>query len=170
MLAACCFVKPSLAFVQGLAVLVAVVASGDRSDRAATARVLVPPMIAASAIAALLAATFGPMSLARTLSPATGAAIYRVNHFGFFHGIGRAFWDLPDATPRDYFRYEVGFWMLRLVPVRGTRSVRKRDMLLNDYAPHMEVDSQTYEVRADGELLVCEPARELPLAQRYFLF
>jgi urease subunit alpha len=48
--------------------------------------------------------------------------------------------------------------------------VRKRDLIHNDYTPHMEVDSQTYEVRADGELLVCEPARELPLAQRYFLF
>jgi urease subunit alpha len=58
----------------------------------------------------------------------------------------------------------------RLVPVRGTRSVRKRDMILNDYAPFMEVDSQTYEVRADGELLVCEPAKILPLAQKYFLF
>ena len=58
----------------------------------------------------------------------------------------------------------------RLVPVRNTRSIRKRDMICNDYTPHMEVDSQTYEVRADGELLVCEPARELPLAQRYFLF
>ena len=58
----------------------------------------------------------------------------------------------------------------RLVPVRGTRGIRKRDMIHNDYTPHMEVDSQTYEVRADGELLICEPARELPLAQRYFLF
>ncbi|HVY25191.1 MAG TPA: urease subunit alpha [Polyangiaceae bacterium] len=58
----------------------------------------------------------------------------------------------------------------RLVPVRGTRAIRKRDMILNDYTPHMEVDSQTYEVRADGELLVCEAATELPLAQRYFLF
>ena len=58
----------------------------------------------------------------------------------------------------------------RLVPVRNTRGIRKRDMICNDYTPHMEVDSQTYEVRADGELLVCEPARELPLAQRYFLF
>ena len=58
----------------------------------------------------------------------------------------------------------------RLVPVRQTRGIRKRDMILNDYTPHMEVDSQTYEVRADGELLVCEPAKELPLAQRYFLF
>jgi urease subunit alpha len=58
----------------------------------------------------------------------------------------------------------------RLVAVRDTRRVRKRDLIHNDYTPHMEVDSQTYEVRADGELLVCEPARELPLTQRYFLF
>jgi urease subunit alpha len=58
----------------------------------------------------------------------------------------------------------------RLVPVRDTRRIRKRDLIHNGYTPHMEVDSQTYEVRADGELLVCEPAKELPLAQRYFLF
>ncbi|OBS09293.1 urease subunit alpha [Acidihalobacter prosperus] len=54
--------------------------------------------------------------------------------------------------------------------VRGTRGIGKRDMKLNDYLPAMEVDPQTYAVRADGELLVCEPAVELPLAQRYFLF
>ncbi|MEJ2141383.1 MAG: urease subunit alpha [Gammaproteobacteria bacterium] len=54
--------------------------------------------------------------------------------------------------------------------VKGTRDVRKKNMILNDYQPHIEVDSQTYEVRADGELLVCEPADILPLAQRYYLF
>ncbi|MET0279971.1 MAG: urease subunit alpha [Steroidobacteraceae bacterium] len=58
----------------------------------------------------------------------------------------------------------------QLVAVHGTRSIRKRDLILNDYQPHIEVDSQTYEVRADGQLLTCEPARVLPLAQRYFLF
>ena len=56
------------------------------------------------------------------------------------------------------------------VAVEGTRGVRKRHMVLNDYAPEVSVDPETYEVRADGELLTCEPARELPLAQRYFLF
>ncbi|MFZ1539703.1 MAG: urease subunit alpha [Chromatiaceae bacterium] len=50
------------------------------------------------------------------------------------------------------------------------RGLRKADMRLNDYQPRIEVDAQTYQVRADGELLVCEPAAELPLAQRYFLF
>jgi urease subunit alpha len=54
--------------------------------------------------------------------------------------------------------------------VKGTRTVRKRDLVLNDYQPHIEVDSQTYQVRADGMLLTCEPASVLPLAQRYFLF
>ena len=56
------------------------------------------------------------------------------------------------------------------VAVRGTRSVTKQDMKLNDYRPVMEVDPQTYEVRADGRLLTCEPADVLPMAQRYFLF
>jgi urease subunit alpha len=58
----------------------------------------------------------------------------------------------------------------RLVAVRDTRRVRKADLIHNAYQPHMEVDPQTYAVRADGVLLQCEPAGELPLAQRYFLF
>ena len=58
----------------------------------------------------------------------------------------------------------------RLVPVLDTRTLRKSDMILNDYLPQIEVDAQTYEVRADGQLLTCEPASVLPLAQRYFLF
>ncbi|MDA3920576.1 MAG: urease subunit alpha [Salinisphaera sp.] len=57
-----------------------------------------------------------------------------------------------------------------LSAVRGTRKLSKADMRMNDALPHIEVDPQTYEVRADGELLVCEPAESLPLAQRYFLF
>ncbi|ANY87422.1 MULTISPECIES: urease subunit alpha [Pseudomonas] len=52
----------------------------------------------------------------------------------------------------------------------GCRRVRKADMVHNSLQPRIEVDAQTYQVRADGELLVCEPACELPLAQRYFLF
>ncbi|NMG06281.1 urease subunit alpha [Brasilonema sp. UFV-L1] len=56
------------------------------------------------------------------------------------------------------------------VPVSGTRQLSKQDMKLNDTLPHIEVDPETYEVRADGELLICEPATVLPMAQRYFLF
>ena len=58
----------------------------------------------------------------------------------------------------------------RVVAVSNTRNIRKKDMLLNDYQPVIDVNPQTYEVRADGELLTCEPADILPLAQRYFLF
>src|SRR5262249_18846590 len=62
--------------------------------------------------AALLTAYFGPLALARTIVPGTGMAIYRASHYGFFHGQGRQFWALPNAGLRDYFRYEVGFWLL----------------------------------------------------------
>jgi len=58
----------------------------------------------------------------------------------------------------------------QLAAVSNTRTISKKDMLLNNYQPKIEVDSQTYEVRADGQLLTCEPAHVLPLAQRYFLF
>jgi urease subunit alpha len=58
----------------------------------------------------------------------------------------------------------------QVVAVSGIRKLTKRDMKLNDAMPRMEVDSETYEVRADGELLTCEPATVLPMAQRYFLF
>ena len=57
-----------------------------------------------------------------------------------------------------------------LVAVKGCRRVTKADMVLNDATPEIEVDPETYVVRADGEHLSCEPATELPLAQRYFLF
>jgi urease subunit alpha len=57
-----------------------------------------------------------------------------------------------------------------LAAVRGCRTVKKADMLHNGYTPAMEIDAQTYQVRADGQLLTCEPASVLPMAQRYFLF
>ncbi|NCT12154.1 MAG: urease subunit alpha, partial [Rhodobacterales bacterium] len=56
------------------------------------------------------------------------------------------------------------------VAVRDTRDIGKRDLRLNDAMPHIEVNPETYEVRADGELLTCAPAEVLPMAQRYFLF
>jgi len=58
----------------------------------------------------------------------------------------------------------------RLSAVRATRAIGKRDMVLNGATPRIDVDAQTYEVRADGVLLTCEPAAVLPMAQRYFLF
>jgi len=58
----------------------------------------------------------------------------------------------------------------RLVPVANTRRINKQSMILNGATPRMEVNPETYEVRADGRLLTCEPASVLPLAQRYFLY
>lgn len=72
------------------------------------------------------------------------------------------------ALARD-IGYELGL-KKRLSAVQGIRSLRKSDMKLNAYCPRIEVDPQNYLVRADGQLLVCEPAAVLPMAQRYFLF
>ena len=58
----------------------------------------------------------------------------------------------------------------RLVAVKNTRAITKRDLIWNDALPRIEVDPETYTVKADGRELRCEPATELPLAQRYFLF
>ncbi len=58
----------------------------------------------------------------------------------------------------------------QFVAVENTRKLSKKDMIHNDATPNIEVDAETYEVRADGKLLVCEPAKVLPMAQRYFLF
>ncbi|NCG08149.1 MAG: urease subunit alpha [Verrucomicrobia bacterium] len=57
-----------------------------------------------------------------------------------------------------------------LRPVKNTRNISKRDMVLNDALPQIEIDPETYTVTADGEILTCEPAQVLPMAQRYFLF
>ena len=56
------------------------------------------------------------------------------------------------------------------VAVQNTREIGKKALKLNDATPHVEVHPETYEVRADGELLTCQPAEVLPMAQRYFLF
>ena len=58
----------------------------------------------------------------------------------------------------------------QLVAVKGTRGVRKKDMIHNSLTPKIEVDPQNYQVRIDGELITCEPAESLPMTQRYFLF
>lgn len=76
---------------------------------------------------------------------------------------------LPQAAMDQGLAQQLGLQSLIGV-AHGCRQVRKADMVHNTLQPVIEVDSQTYQVRADGELLVCEPAHELPLAQRYFLF
>jgi len=71
---------------------------------------------------------------------------------------------LASGTAEDYGLHK------RLAAVKGCRSVKKKDLVHNGYTPAMQIDAQTYEVRADGQLLTCEPATVLPMAQRYFLF
>ena len=58
----------------------------------------------------------------------------------------------------------------RVAPVRGCRGIGKTSMVHNAYLPQLEVDPETYVVKADGQVLTCEPASQLSLAQRYFLF
>ena len=64
---------------------------------------------------------------------------------------------------------ELGLQKL-VLPVGGIRNLTKKDMKLNNATPKLGVDPETYDVTVDGELITCEPAKELPLAQRYFLF
>ncbi len=112
LLTACCFVKPSLAFVQGLAVVIAIAAASGRGMRAASVRSFGPALGTAAVLTLILTLGFGAASLAKTIFPFTGMAVYRISNYGFFHGVGREFWVLHGAGIRDYFRYEVGFWML----------------------------------------------------------
>ena len=60
--------------------------------------------------------------------------------------------------------------MKELLPVKNIRNISKKYMVHNDYCPNIEVNSETYEVKADGEIITCEPAESLPLAQRYFMY
>jgi urease subunit alpha len=90
--------------------------------------------------------------------------------FGSFAGgLKKSFTFVSQAAFDDGIGARLGL-AKTTIPVRATRGLRKSDMVHNGATPHMEVDPETYEVRADGRLLVCEPAQVLPLAQRYFLF
>ncbi len=97
-----------------------------------------------------------------------------VHYRMMFGGFGRSLLDtnltfVSQAALDNDIGNQLGL-QRQLVAVQGCRSVKKSSLLLNDYQPNITVDAQTYEVRADGVLLTCEPAKELPLAQRYFLF
>ena len=76
---------------------------------------------------------------------------------------------VSEAAQANGLRNQIGL-AKQTVAVKGCRTVTKSDLKLNAALPHIEVHPETYEVRADGELLTCEPATELPMAQRYFLF
>ena len=98
-----------------------------------------------------------------------------VHYRPMFASFGRAMHEsavtfVSRAAQDDGIREKLGL-AKQTLPVRNTRSgIGKSAMRLNDYCPEIEVDPETYEVRADGELLTCEPASELPMAQRYFLY
>ena len=97
-----------------------------------------------------------------------------VHYRMMFGGFGRALQDnnltfVSQAALDSNIDQTLGL-RRKLVAVKQCRSLKKSSLILNDYQPTITVDAQTYEVRADGVLLTCEPATELPLAQRYFLF
>ncbi len=91
--------------------------------------------------------------------------------FGAFGGAGHAtsLTFVSQAAARAGVAGQIGL-RSTIAVVKGCRAIGKKDMVLNDYTPKIDVDPQTYEVRADGQLLVCDPAEVLPMAQRYFLF
>jgi len=76
---------------------------------------------------------------------------------------------VSEAAQTEGVRANLGL-AKQTVAVKNTRGIGKKDLILNDAMPHVEVNPETYEVRADGELLTCQPAEVLPMAQRYFMF
>jgi len=107
---ACVFIKPSMAYFYGLFLVVALalrsVGVGD------WLRALAPAAATGLVLAVGLALAFGPGPVVNTLFPVSGLSAYRDTGYGFFRGTGRDFWLLRGAGVRDYFRYEVGFWLL----------------------------------------------------------
>jgi urease subunit alpha len=94
---------------------------------------------------------------------------YRMMFGAFGGGLKKSFTFVSQAALEADIGRQLGLTK-PLIAVKNTRHLRKRDMIHNGATPHMEVDPETYEVRADGKLLVCEAASVLPMAQRYFLF
>ena len=94
---------------------------------------------------------------------------YRMMFGAFGGGLKKSFTFVSQAAFDAGIGKQLGL-NKTLIPVRATRGLRKRDMIHNGATPRMDVDPETYEVRADGQLLVCEAAVVLPMAQRYFLF
>jgi urease subunit alpha len=97
-----------------------------------------------------------------------------VHYRPMFGSFGRALWATSlSFVSQSALDNDIGAELAlnkRLSAVRGCRSVKKPDMVHNGYLPAMEIDPHTYSVRADGQLLTCDPATVLPLAQKYFLF
>jgi urease subunit alpha len=102
--------------------------------------------------------------------PTPQPALYRP----MFGALGRAryatsYTFVSQAAMANGIAAQLGLQKL-VVPVRGCRNLGKSAMIHNGYTPRLEVDAETYVVKADGQQLTCEPAQRLSLAQRYFLF
>ncbi|MCM8596941.1 urease subunit alpha [Accumulibacter sp.] len=110
-----------------------------------------------------------PMGDANASIPTPQPVHYRPMFAAFGRALGRSVSFVSQAALASPELAALGL-AKPLVAVRGTRGLRKTDMVHNDATPRIEVDPETYAVRADGQLLVCEPATTLPMAQRYFLF
>jgi hypothetical protein len=110
------FVKPSMAYVYGLYLVITIVLT---MNRAAWRRALAPALATTAGLALLLAAVYGVRPLVGSLVPTGGMAVYREGRLGFFHGTGRDFWLRPDAGLRGYLRYEIGYWLAGTVVLIG---------------------------------------------------
>ena len=108
---ACAFVKPSMAYCFGAALLVATALDLRGAPPSAWWRALRPAAITGATLAALLAAAFGVGPLLATLTPGAGIRVYREGGYGFFSTEGRHFWLRPGAGLMGYLRFEIGFWL-----------------------------------------------------------
>jgi hypothetical protein len=112
---ACLFVKPSMAFVYGFLLLIAIATN----ERGHWRRSLAPAVVTGLTLAAMLATVYGIRPLLTTLLPGNGLEVYKQSGHGFFHGSGRAFWVIPGGGLRDYLRYEVGSWIAGSIVLVG---------------------------------------------------
>ena len=144
---ACVFVKPALAYVYGLFLVIALVKTSWGHGRAAWFRAFAPATATGLCLAVLLSLTFGPVPVLRSLFPFEGPAAYRASGFGFFRGVGRDFWILPGAGLRGYFRYEVSFWLLGTLLLVGCGLAALRRLALAQ--DEHEAD------RLDDEVVAC---------------
>ena len=97
-------------------------------------------------------------------------SLHPINVWGLWEGFVGVFCDVCfGAAHADGISSKLGL-AKKAVPVKNTRNIGKLDLKLNVALPKIDVDPETYEVRADGELLTCQPADEVSMAQRYFMF
>lgn len=109
---AACFIKPAMGYVYGACLLAWIVAASRGKGRSYWLRSLLPAATVALVLGAVVAAAFGIGPLLETIIPTRGASVYRINRTGFFTGRGSEFWAWPKGGFHNYFRYEVGFWVL----------------------------------------------------------